>query len=80
MPLGSNHMTLKSAEQAITYPGQAHFAIPAAKRHCFECDYWDQKSATNNKAVCFKAAQMMRRDPPKVPRNALICKYFEERK
>ena len=37
MPLGSNHMTLESTEQAITHPGQAHFAIPAANEF-----YWEK--------------------------------------
>ena len=82
MLLGSDYLTSRTAEQAATHPGQAHFAIPGAQRHCFECRYWapvhtqkDPKSA-----VCLKAAALMRNaSPRKVPRNALICKYFEDR-
>ena len=80
MPLGLDHMMGETPERTITYPGQAHFAIPGAKHHCFECRYWTPRHRSN-KAVCLKAAALLHdASPPLVPRNALICKYFEEGK
>ena len=80
MPLGSGYLTDESAEQAITYPGQAHFAIPGATRHCFECDFWAPRREKDKKAVCLKAAGLLRdASPPQVPRQARICRYFKER-
>ena len=80
MPLGSDHLTNETAEQAATFPGQAHFAIPGAKHRCFECSYWAPLRESAKFAVCLKAAALMRNaSPRKVPRNAVICRYFEER-
>ena len=71
----------ETPERTITYPGQAHFAIPGAEHRCFECRYWTPRRKDDKKAVCLKAAALMRNaSPPLVPRNAVICKYFEERK
>jgi hypothetical protein len=78
MPLGSDHLTLERAEQWLTHPGQAHFAIAGAKRHCFECAFWSPKSAKSSRAICGKAAQLLHNQTPRpIPRNATICKYFE---
>ena len=80
MPLGSDHLTGETNEKAFTFPGQAHFAIYGSARRCFECDYWTPRRKSDKKAVCLKAAAMMRdASPPQVPRAALICRYFEER-
>jgi hypothetical protein len=82
MPLGSDHLTGETAENAITHPGQAHFAIPGAKHRCFECAYWAPIHTQKDPkfAVCLKAAALMRNaSPRRVPRNALICRYFKER-
>ena len=79
MPLGSGYLTMETAEQAITHPGQAHFAIPGDGRRCFVCNFWDRRHRSGNRAICLKAARMVGRETPKVPRDAVACKYFEER-
>jgi hypothetical protein len=80
MPVGADHLTLERAEQWLTHPGQAHFAIAGAKRHCFECSFWLPEYKNSSRAICGKAAQLLHNQTPrKIPRNATICKYFEAR-
>jgi hypothetical protein len=78
--LGSKNLTAETAEQAYTFPGQAHFAVFGAGRHCFECWYWNPRRKSDKRAICSKAAQMMRSETPRVPRHATICQYFTEEK
>jgi hypothetical protein len=79
MPLGTPHLTLETTEQAFTYPGQAHFAIPNATRRCAECELWSPKRKRDKLGTCLAAARMLGKDPRQIPRIAVICKYFEER-
>ena len=38
--IGSKYLTGETIKQGITFPGQAHFAIPGATEHCVNCWYW----------------------------------------
>ena len=79
MPLGTQHLTGETAAQWMTFPGQAHFAIPGAKKHCFQCVFWVPKRKGDKKAICGKAAELLRNQRPRaIPRHAIICQYFEE--
>jgi hypothetical protein len=63
----------------MTHLGQAHFAIPGAKRICVDCVFWSPRRPRDLKAVCGKAAQLLRGQRPRaIPSNAVICQYFEE--
>lgn len=74
--LGTNHLTDETLAQEITLPGQAHFAIPGDKRQCRDCWFWSPRRPSDLKAVCGKAASMMRVRPVKVPCYATACCYF----
>jgi hypothetical protein len=77
--LGSKNLTGETSAQVITFPGQAHFAIPGAKRVCCDCWFWSPRRLSDKRGVCGKAASMMsRRGPPPIPRYATICQYFTE--
>ena len=79
MPLGTEHLTAENAAQWMTHPGQAHFAIPDAKRHCVDCVFWSPRRPRDLKAICGKAAQLLPGQYLRaIPRNAVICQYFEE--
>jgi hypothetical protein len=78
--IGSKYLTKPSPEQTLTYPGQAHFAIPDEKRACDGCLFWTPERARDRSAICAKALAMMRLERlPKVPRYAIICKHFKAR-
>jgi hypothetical protein len=78
--IGSNHLTEETTEQGITFPGQAHFAIPGATRVCRECLYWSPRYQDDTRAICRKAATLTyRTQTQRVPGYAKICKHFEER-
>jgi hypothetical protein len=77
--LGSKNLTGETIAQVITYPGQAHFAIPSAKRICGDCWFWSPRRPSDKKAICGKTASLSSRGwPPAVPRHATICQYFTE--
>jgi hypothetical protein len=77
--LGSKYLTGETHAQVITHPGQAHFAIPGAKRICGDCWFWSPRRRSDKLGICNKAALMTRgRLPPKIPRYATICQYFTE--
>ena len=79
MPLGTPHLTGESLRQGITFPGQAHFAIPGATRQCGDCWHWAPRRPSDKKAICNKAAQMLRNQRPRaIPGYATICQYFTE--
>ena len=79
MPLGTPHLTGETLRQGITYPGQAHFAIPGATRKCFDCYYWVPKRPSDRKAICLKAEQLLRNERPRaIPSYATICQHFTE--
>ena len=75
--IGNKYLTGETASQAITFPGQAHFAIPGAKARCADCWFWNPKRKGDGRAVCSKAASMIRGDRPRaIPGYATICQYF----
>jgi hypothetical protein len=77
--LGSKYLTGETHAQVITYPGQAHFAIPGAKAVCRDCWFWSPRRPNDKRAVCGKAASMSPgRRPASIPRYATICQYFTE--
>jgi hypothetical protein len=79
MPLGTQHLTGESSAQWLTFPGQAHFAIPGAKRICVDCVFFERRRLRDPKGICGKAAQLLRgQRPSAIPRNAVICQYFDE--
>jgi hypothetical protein len=77
--LGNKYLTGETVAQGITFPGQAHFAIPGAKKVCRDCWFWSPRRAGDKKAVCGKAASMTPgQRPMAVPRYATICQYFRQ--
>lgn len=77
--IGSEHLTGETRRQGITFPGQAHFAIPGATRKCGDCWYWAPRRANDKKATCEKARRMLRNETPRAfPAYATICQYFTE--
>lgn len=76
--IGSKYLTGETIKQGITFPGQAHFAIPGATEHCVNCWYWSPKRERDKRAVCGKAASMIRSGerPRAIPAYATICQYF----
>jgi hypothetical protein len=80
MPIGSPNLTGETQAQTMTFPGQAHFAIPGAKKRCYQCLFWQPKRERDRAAICVKAMQLLRTDSPRrIPANAVICQYFEEK-
>jgi hypothetical protein len=80
MPIGSSNLTGETQAQTLTFPGQAHFAIPGAKKRCHQCGFWEPKRARDNMAICGKAVQLLCTDSPRrIPGSAIICRYFEEK-
>jgi hypothetical protein len=78
--IGSKYLTGETAAQEITWPGQAHFAIPGAKRKCRDCAFWALRYKDDKRAICSKAAMLTpRKQTQRIPAYATICKYFEER-
>jgi hypothetical protein len=76
--IGAKHLTEETDAQALTHPGQAHFAIPRAKARCRECVFWKPDRKSDQAALCQKAqALIFRLRLPKVPGGATICKHFE---
>jgi hypothetical protein len=79
VPLGTQHLTGENVVRWTTHPGQAHFAIPGAAHHCFECVFFESRRPDDLKAICAKAAQLLYGQRPRaIPRNAVICQYFDE--
>jgi hypothetical protein len=77
--IGDKNLTGVSDAQVQTYPGQAHFAIPGAKRFCGECWFWVPTKRGDKRAICGKAAQLQSGVRPRaVPSFAKICQYFRE--
>jgi hypothetical protein len=81
--LGSKNLMGETAAQLLTFPGQAHFAIPGSKKHCRDCWFWSPKRKGDKRAICGKAVSMMSRrgappSVPAVPAYASICQYFTE--
>jgi hypothetical protein len=76
--IGSKYLIGETIQQGITFPGQAHFALPNSSKICRDCWWWSPRHAGAKKAVCSKAAQLMRGPlpPPHVPRYATACKYY----
>lgn len=75
--LGDKNLMGVSAAQVHTFPGQAHFAIPGASKCCGDCWWWQPTRQGDKKAVCGKAASMIRGDRPRaIPKYAKICQYF----
>jgi hypothetical protein len=79
--LGSKNLTGETPRQVYTFPGQAHFAIPSAKKRCGDCWFWSPKRAGDKRAICGKAASMSHgARQPAIPNTAFICQYFTETK
>jgi hypothetical protein len=77
--IGDKNLIGVSDAQTLTYPGQAHFAIPSAKRFCSECWFWRPTKRGAKRAVCGKAVQLQSGVCPRaVPGYAKICQYFRE--
>ena len=75
--IGNKYLTGETPGQALTFPGQAHFAIPGATLRCADCWFWKPKRQGDRSAVCEKAASMIRGDRPRaVPAYATICRHF----
>jgi hypothetical protein len=80
--LGSPYLTMDTPEKTVTYPGQAHFAIPGATRTCRECMEWDNLRGRRDQAGllrpahCRKAARLSRTPLPEVPHKASECRHF----
>ena len=80
MPIGSSNLTGETQAQTLTFPGQAHFAIPGAKKRCHQCLFWESKRPRDRAAICGKAVQLLPTDSPRrIPGSAIICRYFEEK-
>ena len=75
--IGDKNFMGVTSVQVQTFPGQAHFAIPGAAKVCADCWFWQPIRRGDKKAVCAKAASMIRGDRPRaVPAYAKICQYF----
>jgi hypothetical protein len=78
--IGSKNLTGETDVQAFTFPGQAHFAIPGATKHCADCAFWSPKYQGDKRAICRKAAMLTWcTKTVQVPGYARVCKHFEER-
>ena len=78
--IGSKYLADLSPEQVLTYPGQAHFAIPGEERTCGGCQFWMPQRSRDRSAICAKARETMGlKQSPKVPCGATICKHFKTR-
>jgi hypothetical protein len=75
--IGDKNLTGVSNAQMLTFPGQAHFAIPGATAHCGDCWFWSPQRKGDKKAVCGKAVSMQKGIRPRAfPAYATICQYF----
>ena len=81
--LGSGHLKGETPAQALTHPGQAHFADLLRAETCRECLEWDNRSGDRDRfgiladARCLKAQSLLSSITPKIPHSAHACRHFQ---